>query len=133
VRWPRRFREPGYATVGGGEEHAELLRLRERFLKSLQLLRDELGEKRRQAGGVSARAREARDVSDAHRIAVGAEHDRDGPRGGEQDSRLRRGGGYDDVETRSDQLSGKSRQLVGPFPPTELEGQVLALDVAQLP
>jgi hypothetical protein len=71
-------------------------------------------------------------VPDADGVGMDSEHDRDGSGrlpGGLDRGRRRR---EDDVDFHADQFGCHLGQLLGPFRPAELDGNVFALDIAEV-
>ena len=116
----------------GVPKNTNARRPRYSFFQYLQLLGSEFSEQHRKPGDIPARPREARDVSEADRVSMDREHDRDrlGRLSGSLDTRRRHR--KDDVDIHAHQLGSQFRQLVGPFRPPELDENVSALDPAEV-
>jgi hypothetical protein len=85
-----------------------------------------------QPGDVAARPRKARDMAEALRVGMRREHD--GDRLGRLTGglHLRRRGREDDVDFQADQVRGSVGQPIRRFSRSKCNGDVLALDIAEL-
>ena len=119
---------------GGGmvQEDANPAHLRQGLLENLEPLCIEIGQQYRQPRHVPAGPREAGHMPEANGVGMG--HENDGDRAGRPPGRLGlgRGGCDDDVDLHAGQFRCRFAHLLDRPRPSELDDQVLALDIAQI-
>jgi hypothetical protein len=116
----------------GIPEHADPLRVRQGFVQDLQLLDGEFSEQHRQPGDIPAGPREARHIAKADGAGRLGEDNGNGlgRLSGRYD--LGRCRHEDHIYPHADELGREIERLVRSLRPSVLDGDVLALDVAEV-